>query len=154
MKNLLDLSPSVTEGLSNQKIIYTAKKHWISFVIPISMMIIGIVGVLPVFFGIGILRIIGFGLLYILFKGLTILLKNISTKVYVTEDHITISQGFLTNTINDISLKKLEGIYLGQGIFGRVLNYGTLFVSTGEVAQQYTIKNPKELRKYIINQNK
>lgn len=153
MKNLLDINPEL-KVVNKKEILYVAKKHWISFVIPISMMIIGIVGVLPVFFGIGILRIIGFGLLYILFKGLTILLKNISTKVYVTEDHITISQGFLTNTINDISLKKLEGIYLGQGIFGRMLNYGTLFVSTGEVAQQYTIKNPIELRKYIINQNK
>lgn len=91
MKNLLDLSPTFTEGLSNQKIIYTARKHWISFVIPIFLMVIGIVGVLPVFLGIGFVRLIGFGLLYLFFKGLIALLKKISTKIYLTEDHITIS---------------------------------------------------------------
>ena len=40
-------------------------------------------------------------------------------------------------------LRKCEGIQVEQSILGRILNYGTLLVTTGEVTNQYKmIKDP------------
>lgn len=153
MKNLLDINPEL-KVVNKKEILYVAKKHWISFVIPVFLMTVGIIGILPLFFGIGLLKIIGMALLFLFFKGLISFIKKLTTKIYVTQDYITISSGFIDNTVNDISLGKIEGSFLGQGIIGKIFNFGTFTVTTGAVTQQYAIKNPMEFRKFIVNHNK
>lgn len=148
MKNLLQ---ATIQDFEHDQILYTAKKHWISFVLPVIMIIIGSLGVIFISFGMGIVKVIGFGLLYILYKGIVAILISLNTKVYLTETHLTISQGIFGKTITDIPLNKLEGIYLTQNLFGKILNFGSLLVSTGGVNQSYVIKNPMELRSKIIN---
>lgn len=148
MKNLLQ---ATIQDFEHDQILYTAKKHWISFVLPVIMIIIGSLGVIFISFGMGIVKVIGFGLLYILYKGIVAILISLNTKVYLTETHLTISQGVFGKTITDIPLNKLEGIYLTQNLFGKILNFGSLLVSTGGVNQSYVIKNPMELRSKIIN---
>ena len=96
------------------------------------------------------LKLIGFGLLYLLYKGVVAILKFINTKIYLTEDHLTVSHGIFGKSVNDIPLNKLEAVFLNQNFLGRILNYGTLTTSTGEITQAYVIKNPMELRSKIV----
>lgn len=148
MKNLLDSS---VQSENSPNIIYTASKHWISFVLPTIFILLGIIGIVFTSFGIGVLRIFGFGLLYLFYKGVTSILIILNTKIYLTEGHLTVSQGVFGKTITDVPINKLEGIYLTQNLLGKMFNFGSLLVSTGGVNQSYVIKNPMELRSKIIN---
>lgn len=131
--------------------IFVAQHHWISYLLPILMIPIGLFGIVIAFFGVGVLRILGFLLLYILFRGVKSLLRICRTKIYLTAEYLTISQGVLSRTTSDIALKKLEGVEVRQNLVGKILNYGTLQVSTGEISQRYLISNPLEFRNQILN---
>ncbi|WP_175623332.1 PH domain-containing protein [Chryseobacterium schmidteae] len=147
MNNLLN-SSFRTANTTN--ILYTANKHWISLVIPTIFVLLGLVGIVFTSFGVGLLRLIGFGLLYLMYKGIVAILKYIYTKIYLTEEHLTVTYGILGKSVNDIPLNKLEAVILTQNFLGRILNFGTLTASTGDVTQAYVIKNPLELRSKII----
>lgn len=147
MENLLTTE---TKEFQNMKILYKAKKHWLYFVVPCLQMLIGSFGFVCVAFAGGIIKLFGFLLIYIFLKGLFALLLKIKTDIFLTENHLTISKGFFGSTITDIPLNKLEGISLSQNALGKLLNFGSLFVSTGGVHQTYLIKNPLELRSKII----
>lgn len=147
MNNLLNSS---FQSERDSKILYTANKHWISLVIPIIYILVGLVGIVFTSFGVGFLKLIGLGLLYLLYKGIIAILKYINTKIYLTEDHLTVTYGILGKSVNDIPLNKLEAVILTQNFLGRILNFGTLTASTGDVTQAYVIKNPMELRSKII----
>ena len=148
MKNLLHLE---TNPIHETEIIYNAEKHWTSYVFPVMFTVVGVIGFIPLILGSGSIRMIGIILLYIFFRGVKSLAEIIKTKIYLTKEHITISTGIFGSTVSDIALKKLEGISLSQNFIGRLLNFGTLSVSTGEVRQKYIIKNPMQLRSKIIN---
>jgi uncharacterized membrane protein YdbT with pleckstrin-like domain len=151
MKNLLTESESF-----NTVIRYEAKIHWVSYIVPIFFITIGSIGVLEFLllgykFMISVIGIICMFLIYLFIKGLLRVFKNRSTKILVTENHLTFSTGIFGNTLSDLSLNKLEGIHLHQSFLGKTLNFGTLVVSTGNVINTYIIENPMELRKYLIN---
>lgn len=148
MKNLLNVRADKDDAV---EVLYNAEKHWTSYLFPIIFTTIGLVGFIPFILGSGTVRIIGIVLLCVFFKGVKSLAEIIKTKIYLTKEHITISTGIFGSTVSDIALKKLEGISLSQNFIGRILNFGTLSVSTGEVTQRYIIKNPMKLRTKIIN---
>ena len=149
MENLL--KSSKPQSFNPINITYTAPKHWISYLLPIVLIVVGSIGIIPMIFGYGYLRLIAMFLLFLLFKGVKKLLEIRNTKIYLTETHISISQGVFSKIVTDISLQKLEGIQLYQNFIGKILNYGTLEISTGNISQKYTIKNPTELRSLIVN---
>lgn len=134
--------------------LYSAQHHWISYLFPIMMVLLGIFGIVLTFFGVGVLRILGFLLLYILFRGVKSSLKIFKTKIVLTEEYLTITQGVLGSRTSDIALKKLEGVEVRQNLLGKILNYGILHVSTGGIYHRYVISNPLEFRNKIINLNK
>ena len=147
MKNLLHTGE---QDQLHTDIEYKAEQHWIIYVVPIVYVVVGVVGILPAIFGVGILRLVGFALLFLLFKGCKRILEIQKTKIFLSSTHLCIQQGILSNTLNDIALEKLEGIQLNQSLMGKYLNFGTLYVSTGEISQQYKIKNPLALRSKIL----
>ncbi|MDV3574690.1 hypothetical protein CMU59_15500 [Elizabethkingia anophelis] len=150
MKNLL-----TDINTSSEYVNYEAKIHWISYLTPLLYIIIGSVGV---FFSLllGYKSIISFMGLFALFlsflfvKGCIKLLQNRSTKIYVTDHHLTFSTGILGKTLSDLSLNKLEGRQLHQSFLGKTLNFGTLVVTTGDVTNTYFIEHPMELRSAIM----
>ncbi len=147
MKNLLELKSPVSDNL---EIIYCAKKHWIIYVIPILLIIVGIIGILPTIYGVGFVRLIGLALLYLLFRGVRSIIRIETSKIFLTKTHLTISTGLFGKTIYDISLQKLEGVALSQNMFGKMLNFGILTVSTGDLQQSYHLANPLELRNLLL----
>ncbi|WP_126652170.1 PH domain-containing protein [Chryseobacterium aureum] len=150
MKNLL-----ATSEAYNSHIYYTAKIHWISYVIPFFLIAIGSLGVIS-FLLVGYKYMISFiglfslFLIYIFIRGLILLLRNRSTKIFITDSHLTLSQGILSKTSFDLSLQKLEGMTLHQNFLGKFLDFGTLIVSTGSLKHTYNIKHPQELRDAIL----
>lgn len=62
-------------------------------------------------------------------------------------------EGILSKITTDISLDKLEGIFINQSPIGQVFNYGDLTIKTQDIYVSFTISNPNEFRE-IINKIK
>ncbi|WP_106916661.1 PH domain-containing protein [Chryseobacterium aurantiacum] len=144
---------------SCEPINYEAKVHWISYVIPVFFTVIGSVGVLYFLllgykFMLGFMGIISLFLIFLFIKGIIKIIRNKNTKIYVTDNYLTFSTGILGKTFSDISLNKLEGMQFNQSFLGKMLNYGTLVVTTGEVTHSYFIENPMELRNVLLHSQK
>lgn len=116
MKNLLTDFDTTSEPVN-----YEAKIHWISYVVPVLYIIFGSVGVLYILLLgyksiLGFIGIIALSLAFLFVKGVIKLLRNRSTKIYVTDHHVSFSTGILGKTLSDLSLNKLEGMQLHQSL--------------------------------------
>lgn len=150
MENLLATSEYSTYS---EDIIFKAKIHWISFIIPTLLIMVGTLG----FFGLNVkdmivVKLFSYYLVYIFFKGLLAFLRILKTDINLSEKRLTIVTGLFGRTTSDISLSKLEGMSLFQTFGGRLFGYGQLKVTTGEVSHTYRIKKPMELRRIILKQ--
>jgi len=137
--------------MTSQNILYQAKIHWTLFFIPFLFTLIGAIGFLPLIFFRGFTQIIGLLLVALFCKGAYAMIKLFSTKIYLTDQHLCISAGIFNTTILDISLDKIEGIELQKSVFGKMMNYGNLLISTGEITQRISISKPEEMRLKILN---
>ncbi|GEM52764.1 hypothetical protein EB1_25540 [Empedobacter brevis NBRC 14943 = ATCC 43319] len=138
---------------------YEAKIHWISYVVPVFFIIIGSIGVFAFLllgykYMLGFIGLIYLFLIYLFIRGIIRFLRFRSTKIYVTDHHLTFSTGILGKTLSDLSLSKLEGMHLHQSLLGKTLNFGTLVVTTGDVTNIYLIEKPMELRTILLNYKK
>ncbi len=157
-------------GSEMNTITYTTKLHWVVYLKPISVLVICIPVLLfyismywyswkngsyeiPEFsfrnlFILGIPAILSYGVL----KNLLKILACKMTRIYLSKNYITLRTGILSKNLDDISLNKYEGLSVSQSWLGRILNYGVLAISTGEISQFYLIEKPLELRKHILEQ--
>ena len=138
---------------SDPIILYQAKIHWASYIIPAAYAIVGSLGILPLFILRGTFQIAALLLVILCFNGILKLLRKRKIKIYVIPGYLSISSGIFSQQVVDISLKKMEGMYLHQNWLGKIFNYGTLVVSTGGVTQAYSIKSPVKLREELIIQS-
>ena len=76
---------------------------------------------------IGIITIPLFGLGIIII--LSAVFTYISTELAVTNKRVVAKTGFITRSTIELNLSKVESIQVHQGLFGRILNYGSLVVS-------------------------
>lgn len=144
---------------SSEPIKYEAKIHWFSYVIPIFFIAIGSIGVLYFLllgyaFMFGFMGIISLFLIFLFIKGILKVIRNKNTKIYVTDNYLTLSTGILGKTFSDISLNKVEGMWVHQSFLGKMLNFGSLIVTTGGVTHLYSIENPMELRSVLTYSQK
>ncbi len=154
-----------------ENIIYEAKLHWILYVKPMLIIIMAIPVmylymvtfwfslsefkiVVPEFKLINIFQFIipAIILYWVLIKGVWRFLYLKMTRIYLTNKGLTLETGILAKYIDDIALNKYEGMSIHQSLLGRILNYGVLVVSTGELNQGYKIAKPLVLREYILKQ--
>uniref|UniRef100_UPI0025C5F0F8 PH domain-containing protein n=1 Tax=Chryseobacterium sp. TaxID=1871047 RepID=UPI0025C5F0F8 len=68
--------------------------------------------------------------------------------------YLTLSTGILGKIFSDISLNKVEGMWVLQSFLGKMLNFGSLVVTTGGVTHLYSIENPMELRNFLTYSQK
>lgn len=153
-----------------EEVKYTTKLHWISYVKPTLLTSIGIILMLyyVVFHlysynslennssesnirDISKYAVLVFLLLWI-GKGVLKILDNKMTKIYLTNNNLTLRTGVFSKKLDDISLNKYEGMRIYQSFLGRLLGYGILAISTGELGQSYLIEQPLVLRDFIIKQ--
>ncbi len=62
-----------------------------------------------------------------------------STNFIVTNERIILKTGILTREAMELMIDKCEGVMVTQSLMGRIWNYGTITVTTGEVSNRYTM---------------
>lgn len=134
--------------VEDKDIEYKAEIHWIVYLIPI--LIIPVTLILSLAYYTYSLMYMFYPTFLILLWQIRKVLINLSINIFIKDNQLTFRKGVINKTVFDISLKKYEGIYISQNLLGRMLNYGTLTVSTGEISGSFKIKKPHELRKVIL----
>lgn len=149
MDNLI-LNDNTLEN--SRPVLYRTKSHWISYVYPVSCIVIGFIGIPGFFILYGLLKLFSFLLIILLYKGVSILLRKRSLKVYVMEGTLRISSGIFYKMVHEIPINRMEGIGLFQSRMGRILNYGTLAISIGNNVLMYSISDPAVLKSELMKQ--
>jgi uncharacterized membrane protein YdbT with pleckstrin-like domain len=137
--------------MQGEQIRYYTKLHWIIFIFPILLIIIGICLAL-VFSLHSTALIIGtlFFLVGILF-GVPRFITYKTSEFAVTNKRVLIKVGFIKRHSLELLLQKVEGIGVDQDISGRIFGYGTIIVTgTGGTKEPFKkIANPLEFRKQV-----
>ena len=81
---------------------------------------------------IGIIMLIGF-----IYRLLRLFIWKISSEFAITNKRCIIRTGLIRINVADLNLDKCEGLTFSQTIWGRMLNFGTLFVSTGGMSNSF-----------------
>lgn len=124
-KNLMD----------GEKIAYEAKQHWIIYTGPI---ILGLISFCAFLFPLENIWINVCICLAILFIAFCWAVKIYGGRQYVvTTNRLIFKRGIINRNSHELLLKKCEGVTVDQSIFGRILNFGTVLVTTGEVTNRY-----------------
>jgi len=134
--------------MTGEQVLYKAKLHWVIFISPALLLILGLI----LFAANGTLGGIVTGLGVI---GLIIAYLNVSTSEFaVTNKRVIIKVGIIKRNSLDTVLKKVESITVNQSIIGRMFGYGSIVVSgSGGTPQPFhKIANPLEFRKQVNEQ--
>ena len=95
-------------------------------------------------------------LLLVLVVGLALLvvawIRVRSTEIAITNKRVIAKFGFIKRNTVEINLDKVEALKVEQGFWGRMLNYGTLFISGAgsSVAPIPGIADPLEFRRKFM----
>ena len=140
---------------SNQNVIYEAKLHWIVYIIPIIMMLIGVSGAVFLFLSLiighfGFTTLIALLLSIPFFKGLSYFLRLRKTKIWLTPSQLSYETGVFGKKTVDIAVDKFKSLVLSQGFLGKQMNFGTLVIVAGESSNSLHIENPEKLRQEIL----
>lgn len=84
------------------------------------------------------------GLIFILIAAL----KYITTEIAITNKKVVAKTGLIKRKMIEIRLEKIESLQVEQGIFGRILNFGSIVVSGAGTPQAAipNISKPLEYR--------
>ncbi len=151
---------------TNEKIVYTTKKHWVaplfSTVTGTLLTVAGLAGLFGQWIWIDNdalnTLVLGSGLIALLI-GLALLAKAFvewwSESYVVTNHKVMKVSGILRKTAEGSALEKINDITISQSMLGRTLGYGTLSVLTAadESNLHYSsMRQPMEFRREILDQ--
>lgn len=113
--------------LNNEEIRYQAKVHWGVFIRPFVYLMIGLItsALLPPVVAPYISKFFFF------ISALSFLrayLTRSSTELVITNKRVIAKFGFISRRTFEKHLAGLEGLNFSQGIFGRMMGYGTIIV--------------------------
>ncbi len=137
--------------LKDEEIKYTASIHWAAFLPGIFWTILAII--VTAAFG----RDGGFVaiLLWLIaaFRFCKGLIYKSYTECVLTNTRIIYHYGFISRQTVELQLTKCEGVSVDQGLFGRMLGYGTVVVTTGGPTNSFSvIDDPISFRNAINEQ--
>ena len=139
------------ENIAEKNIKFHTRLPWIFNILPILSIMAGFFGIIAFSLANGIIKFFGLCLILLMIRGIFKLLHNLTTKVYLTENKITIKTGVISDNVVDIALDKSEGVWVSQGIFGKIFNYGQVSITTAGMNISQFINNPMEFRNLINN---
>lgn len=130
----------------NEEVIRKAKVHWFHFVGGALALLIGIILVIETPIG----WILIAGSVYGLVKSY---LFHISTELAITSKRVVAKFGFISRNTIELNHNNVESFKVDQSIFGRIFNFGTVYVNgTGGVSTPIpNIANPLEFRKVALD---
>ena len=119
----------------NEEVRIKARFHWGMFIGPAFFLILGIVGILPLLIDddYGFLAVLG-GVIgfFALIRLVRRLIGYFSSEFVATNKRVMGKKGLLGRTSNEIINTQIASIHVKQSLMGRILNYGTLVItSTG-----------------------
>lgn len=141
--------------LKDEAIIYKAKIHWAIFLPAIIWAIIALLFYLfsksdgdeDPFYTSFLFWAIA------LFCFIKELFTFISSEYVLTSKRLILKSGVIARKTVELMLTKCEGVSVDQGVFGRMLGYGTLYATTGGVLNKFKkIADPVVFRNRINEQ--
>jgi len=102
------------------------------------------------YFIIGTLLLPAYGIGLLFFARAFIIFK--STELAITNKRVIAKFGFFSRRTIEINIQKIESLQVVQGLFGRMLDYGTLIIAGAGNPQApiTSISNPMNFRKAFI----
>lgn len=136
-----------------EKLVYGATLHWVIFLKPVNWLILAFVSS-QIFSGsanaeaVGIISVVIFILMFVLAE-VAAFVNFLTSEFGVTNKRVMVKVGFIRRHSLEVLLNKVEGIQVSQGIWARILGYGSIIVSgTGGTKDPFTkITRPLEFRK-------
>lgn len=129
----------------NERLVYECKTHWIIYVIPILIIFFGFISfsVLP---ELGVILAL-IGIICLIYE----IIYAWTTELAITEKSVIAKLGLIKRDTIEVRINKVESIRLNQGIFGRILGYGTVIVvGTGSSSAPIRyIKQPVRFKKEL-----
>lgn len=134
--------------LADEEVIIKNERHIAGFILPPAI---------PLVIGAGLLSMDGFlafvGLPFLLI-GIWVAIKNavivMTNEVALTSKRMIGKYGFIRQHSLDVRTPFVSGISVNQGLFGRLLNYGTIVVKgDGETFPFAYTKDPSNMRNVV-----
>ena len=135
---------------SDEQVVYETKLHTIIFVGPI------VVSLFLMLFFIGSLLSgdLGASLFFLVLAVLPLVLATLAyvgSEFVVTNKRLITKTGVISRSSSDMNFNKIEGLSVDQGIFGRMLGFGSVGVrGTGGFVQSFPrIDKPFQLKRAV-----
>jgi uncharacterized membrane protein YdbT with pleckstrin-like domain len=118
----------------DEQVVYRSRLTWVNWIGAILLVLL-----LGWLLGLGILLAIA------------LIVRQLSTEIAVTNRRFVYKTGWISRTVHDIHLAKVEGSNLQQGLLGRILGYGTFSVhGTGVGSIDLpNIDDPNDLKRAV-----
>lgn len=125
--------------MDGEQIVYEARQHWIIYWKPFFLTVAAIaLFAIPTADTEFIIQICASAALLLIsfFWALNIYGGR---KYILTTRRLILKRGILRRESTDLILRRCEGVSISQSIMGRIFSYGTVTVSTGEVANEFRL---------------
>ena len=135
-----------------ESVVYETRLHWIVYLGSVLVIGVGLVFALP---GVPGQAAAGLAILAVgLISLLAAWVRQVSSEFAVTNKRVIIKTGFLSRRTIELNMSKVESIQVDQGIFARLLNYGTITViGTGGAKEPFVlIDDPISFRHAVQQQ--
>lgn len=92
--------------------------------------------------------IIGLAFLYLIYRIARSFIFYTTTEIAVSNKRFIVKFGWISRRVTEISIPKIEGVFLNQGIIGRLFRYGSVTVrgTGGDFAVAPCAHNPLALQ--------
>lgn len=140
----------IEDSLSaGEQLRWRTKLHWVAFTWPVFILVIPFILIL-LRIGLGAMALVMFlpiGSIWLAAVALNVR----TTELAVTDRRVLAKLGWFRRTTLEIFLSKVESVQLSQGIFGRLLDYGTVIIcgTGGSREQLKNIEAPLGFRRAI-----
>ncbi len=145
-----------TSLLPGERVLYTTRLHWIIFARPTALLVAGwiLAAVLDPGSGTWTRTFVRLVIIGGLLAEMAAVLKFISAEFALTNLRVIVKSGFIRRYAIEIMLEWIEGMYVSQGIVGRLLGFGTLTIAGvgGSRGPYHRIHDPLEFRQRVQRQ--
>ncbi len=137
--------------LTNEKIYYRTRRHWIIFFIPVVLSVIAFV--LIDFHS--LLTLVGYLFCALaIIQWLSSIIDYLTSEYGVTNRRVLVKTGFVRRHSLETLLPRIAGIKVNQSLFGRIFGYGTIVIQgTGGAHDRFAmIDDPLRFRRKVQEQ--
>ncbi len=143
--------------LKNEEIKYRTRLHWVTFIGPIVLFIVGGFCLAWPVSGLSsdiknIISIVGIIIMLVaVFYSISDLIAFLTSEFGVTNQRVLIKVGLIRRNTFELLLNKVESFQIKQTIMGRFLGYGTILISGTGMGQEVfnNIDHPLELKSNV-----